>query len=158
MAVVHFGSGAQVTVTPEEYRKLFSRITDAAIRVWDNRRGTLIMLSPSAIDFIVYNEEDARREVVLNPEVREIPNIKTPDKGPSLQERERAVLDSIQSKADCTHENTMVLYYQEVSKKDHSTWRRYFKQCSFCGFKSKFISADDLTDEEKNNAVVCQET
>lgn len=155
MAVIHFGSGATIEISESDCKKLIHRLKDAATRLWDDRKGIIVVLSPSVIDYIVYTDKSMPRQFITD--VKEVPNTKTPDKGPSLQEREADAMAEMIAKSECEHIGTFKVYYQEVSKKDGSTWKRYFKQCSFCKFKSKFIGEADLTEEEKTEATIYQE-
>ena len=86
----------------------------------------------------------------------------TEEKPETPDEQRARVLAEMKEKSDCSNSkdhmgHEQIIHYQDVTitrkgAKSSLPSRRYFPVCSFCGLKQRYVKADSLTDEQKDNA------
>jgi len=85
------------------------------------------------------------------------------EKKESPQERTDRVLAEMKEKSDCAgngHKGKeQVIHFQDVmirrkGAKTSLPSRRYFPVCAFCGLRQKYVKAESLSDEQKDNATL----
>ena len=69
-----------------------------------------------------------------------------------IEARRAEALKDLMEKSSCKHENKVIHFIETKSSKGKVT-RRYFPVCEFCGQRFKFVKADDLADDVKDDAV-----
>jgi hypothetical protein len=84
------------------------------------------------------------------------------EKPETAQERNDRLIAEMKLKSDCSNSkdhmgHEQLIYYQDVQMRKKNAKkglpsRRYFPVCSFCGLRQKYVKADSLTDEQKENA------
>jgi len=83
------------------------------------------------------------------------PQVATPtedSEDAEIEARRAEALKDLMAKSSCKHENKVIHFIETKSSKGKVT-RRYFPVCDFCGQRFKFVKADDVADDEKDNAV-----
>jgi hypothetical protein len=176
---IYFASGKVETVdmTKLEFDKMIEKMKMGGLRFVLLPNGTHVPLNSNTIEFI--DSEGHGRMRTPRPELtveQQIDNVKeeiaqTKEKmateigildreNPSLTqkleenpitgaEREKEILAKIFAKSDCTHDGDKLKLYKSSGKKGD----RYFHSCSFCNWRSKFVKAESLTDEQKSGAL-----
>ena len=67
-----------------------------------------------------------------------------------IEEKREDAIAEIMAKSNCRHEPEKLVLHRQVTK----TGARYFPVCGFCGKRERYVKADSLSDEEKENAVL----
>ena len=182
MNTVYFSDKTTREISDQEMLNLVKRLTHMGLKVHRTRylkdAEEIWILSPSNISRVVMgrdddedeNDDDSSTSVesVVIPEVSEGTEDREGDTTPveeeepeTQQQRNDRLLAEMKEKSDCAgngHEGKeQVIHFQDVMirKKGAKTSlpsRRYFPVCSFCGLRQKYVKADSLTDEQKENA------
>lgn len=178
MNTLHMVDGSTVVVPEARFIKFISMLTHRGIKSvrFDD---TILIVSPSNIIRIEIGEDDEQetiervQESVVPEQVDEEDGsgeeIKEdaepePEKPETPDEYRERVLAEMKAKSDCSNSpdhlgNEQIIHYQDVSirrkgAKTSLPSRRYFPVCSFCGLKQRYVKADSLTDEQKDNATL----
>jgi hypothetical protein len=81
------------------------------------------------------------------------PPVELKEKKPkSAQEKQEEMLAYMKEMSECTHEKHDYHYTDSTVGRAKKPVRRYFPVCAKCGVREKFVKADTLTDEQKENA------
>jgi septal ring factor EnvC (AmiA/AmiB activator) len=171
------GKSEQVEITKTEFDKTIEKMKMGGVRFLVLPNGVHVPLNSNTIEYV---DPEEHRRVRLqrqdNPTVEQhIDSIKEEIKSTKeelatemgVQDRERPaetqknevnsvtgaereanILKEIIAKSDCAHEEDKLKLCKSVSKKGE----RYFWVCSFCTWRSKFIKAESLTQEQKDTA------
>ena len=150
MSTIHFISGKTQEVTVDDVTKLIDKLKYSGIRMMVDRResSTLVIpLNSTTIECIEVPAEYIKKEEP-EPTVEKITvGDKEEDKPKkSDEEKYQEVMDEMIAKSNCTHQN------QDIYKQETSNGTRYFPVCSFCGKRERYVKADSLSDEQKENA------
>jgi hypothetical protein len=179
MHKVYFADGSKKEISEQEMLNLVKRLTYMGLKVFRTRYcdpEELWVLTPSNISRVVIGDEDGEdteRETVETVSVQEVPaereegtgdpeDTREDEPAPKTQQQiNDEYMAEIKAKSDCAgngHEGQeQVIHYQDVmikrkGAKKSLPSRRYFPVCSFCGLRQKYVKADSLTDEQKENA------
>ena len=174
MNTAHMIDGSTIEIPEHRFMKFIQMLTHRGIKSvrFDD---TILIVSQSNIIRIELGEEedgDVKEEVVV-PEVVEGTESgegdateggevePEPEKEENPQERTNRILAEMTAKSDCSNSedhlgHEQIIHYQDVAMtkkgKPSLPSRRYFPVCSFCGLRQKYVKADSLTDEQKENA------
>jgi hypothetical protein len=178
MNILYLNDGTTVEIPERRLVKFLSMLTHRGIKSvrFDD---TIVVVSPSnlvKLELGVEDGEDTERETVEPVPVQEVPAEReegtgdpedtrevepvTEEKPESPQARNDRLLEEMKEKSDCAGNKhagkEQVIHYQDVMIKRKGKGslpsRRYFPVCSFCGLRQKYVKADTLTDEQKENA------
>ena len=181
MNTLFLTDGSSMQIPESRFIKFMTMLTHRGIKSvrFDNQ---VVIVSPSnliRIELGVEDESDERETVeqVAVPEVAQGTEDGEGDatesgkdepvaeeKPESIADRKKRLRAEMIEKSNCapTHEGReQILHYQMVNAggsikkgKKGLPGKRFFNICSFCGLKQRFIKADTLTDENKENAVL----
>ena len=160
MPKIYFVSGKieDVDIDEAEFDRLILRMQSSGIRFTRLKNGSVVPLNSNTMELITREGLAPRKPTVVKIE-ESIPSIEETIKSieeenePSPMDRERAALEEIVAKSNCTHAGKLT-----VQKLEGKKGTRYFHVCSFCGWKSKFVKAEDLTETDKELAAIYQES
>jgi len=155
MGKVHFVTGVEYELSRRDTSNFITRMREGGVRfvmTRDTDPQMVLVISNCPIAFVVL--DDKHKPQPIFTEVEKAP-VRQEDAAEehSIVEKEEAILAEIAAKAICTHDADKLFYMKSDSVKG----TRYFQKCSFCGYRSKFIAADKLTDTEKAAAVQAPE-
>jgi DNA-directed RNA polymerase subunit M/transcription elongation factor TFIIS len=161
MPKLHFVNGYVLEVPEEEYLNLMRRLTHANMKYWVKKStGDLVfMTSPSMalLERELPDGSDDEKETV--PEApAEVAEPK--DDTENVREKETedpavTALREVTEKSECLKSGhagqNQIIFKQMLSTKSGPS-ERYFSVCEFCGFKSRFIAKDKLTEDIREAA------
>lgn len=154
---IFFSSGKmeQVEMTSSEFNRMLKAMKDTGIRFVQLRNGNYIPVNSNTMELIESElEEMKRHRVAVNPveEETHVPVVETKEESKDVGSaaREKEALELLMKKSDCEHDGDKLVLCKAIGKKGE----RFFKVCNFCGYRSKFISSDLVTDGEKANAKI----
>lgn len=149
--------GRVFPISKQEHERLISAMsTKKGLFRWVDHTGNQIVL-----DKIVSIEVDefsfgAPRGIVVENvpvEQEDLRNEAQEDTPDAEIERKRAeILKDMMEKSSCKHDDQSI-HYQVVLTKGGEESRRYFPVCDFCGQRFRYVKADALTEEEKEQAI-----
>lgn len=154
MGMVYFIDGRSIPLSPRDTKALMMRLKEGGVRMMltrDTEPQQAIIISNCPVAWVDLDEEQQPSTVVVREETA---NVKTEDaKAESNVDREKRILADIVAKSNCKHEPAKITYMKTEGKKGI----RYFPLCNFCGWRGKFIAADELAEEVKASAQLYQE-
>ncbi len=178
MNTLFLSDGSSVELPEYRLKKFLVMLTHRGIK--SVRFGDdIVVVSPSnliRIELGVENENDERSEDRKTVEPVAVQTVAEGTEGgerdgtdggkdepvaESMQARKDRILAEMKEKSDCAGNGHIgkeqIIHYQDVTirrknAKDSLPSRRYFPVCSFCGLRQKYVKADTLSDEQKENA------
>jgi hypothetical protein len=173
MVRINFTSGKHLDVE-YNWEQLAPKFQLGGVRMFKPRPGILIPLNSQTIEMIEdlgHEEEDATvSEETAEPDefsetfeaTHDKPTEREPEepvdlkdeKPMSAQEKQDEMLAYMKEMSECTHEAHDYYYTDSQVGRAKKPVRRYFPVCVKCGIREKFVKADSLTDEQKENAEV----
>lgn len=166
MATIHFTSGKTQEIDTDRFEKFIPELKSRGIRLMldtNDERSLLIPLNSNTIEFIEKKFEKVEKpEPVEEKPVSDIEALenmkkeieeskKEVESKKDLEERQKEAMDELMAKSNCTHTN------QSIRVQQTSNGPRYFPACDFCGKRERFVKADSLTDEQKENAILWED-
>lgn len=177
---IYFTSGKveEFEIDEREYNAMINRLKDKGVRLLALPNGNFVPLNSNTIELIdtggmnkrvvrpvepptleqqieTVKEEIAQTKETLASELgeqdRDNPSA-TQEQEPKVLsgvEKERKILEEITAKSNCTHQGDNLKLFSVSGKKG----TRYYFLCTFCGYRSKFIKAESLTEDEKKTAI-----
>jgi hypothetical protein len=155
-----YASGKEIYLEPEELHRLILKFQTSGVRMAKTRTGDILFLNSNTMDYIdvsdlkknvalsVLEEPMVVLDATIGERVAEMVVVPKVEVNPeSAVKREQNVLAEIMKKSDCTHNGLLKCAYTAGVK-----GKRYLHICSFCGWRSKFVKAESLTDAERESA------
>jgi len=160
MPKILYASGKEVYIKPEELNRLVVKFQTSGVRMAKTRTGEILFLNSNTMDYIdvsdlktnialsVLEEPVVVLDEAVSEKVASMVVLPKEEVNPeSAVQREQKKLEEIMQKSNCTHTNTLE-YVVSTGVKG----KRYSQLCSFCGWRSKFIKAESLTEEQRAGA------
>lgn len=159
---IHFISGKTQEIETGRFDKFVVELKQRGIRLMvdaNDERRVIIPLNSNTIEFV--EERIDKPEVVEEPEVTEeidevaeLEKIKAEaeaaqaevESKKDIEEQREDAMKELMAKSNCAHVETTLFRH------DTAKGSRYFPVCSFCGKRERYVKADSLTDEERENA------
>lgn len=160
MAKIYFVSGKieDMDITRHELDRMILKMKTSGIRFTQLKNGSYVPLNSNTMELIsaegieipikVVEEVVIDVEVPAPVELEIVEEVKKEIVPESAMDRERTALEMIKAKSDCTHDGDKLT----ICKIEGRKGTRYFHVCSFCGWRSKFVKADSLSDSDKEKA------
>lgn len=154
MPKILYASGKEVYIEPEELNRMILKFQTSGVRMAKTKNGNILFLNSNTMDYL--DVSDLKQNIIpplsVVEEVVECsftvepqPVVETNPE--SAVQKEQRALDEIMQKSNCTHQG-LLKYTVSAGVKG----KRYAQQCSFCGWRSKFIKAETLTEAEREGA------
>jgi hypothetical protein len=155
MPTIHFISGDKLVVDPEEFKAVNARMIFGGTKFVRLKSGDLVSLNSTTIEYISMEDmptpapapapEPVVEEQVTKSEeiIQKVEEIKA-----TAQDKQKEFINEMIAKSSCTHQPDQLIVMKSGGKKG----LRYFKVCSFCGWRDRFMKENLLTEEEKENA------
>ena len=153
MPKILYASGKEVYIEPEELNRMILKFQTSGVRMAKTKNGNILFLNSNTMDYL--DVSDLKHNIipplsVVEEVVEVVPvvELKIVEVNPeSAVQKEQRALDEIMQKSNCTHQG-LLKYTVSAGVKG----KRYAQQCSFCGWRSKFIKAETLTEAEREGA------
>jgi hypothetical protein len=160
--LIHFTSGKTQEIETGRFDKFVVELKQRGIRLMidaNDERRVIIPLNSNTIEFV--EERIEKAEVVEEPEVEEeldeiaeLKQIKKEAKAAQdeveskkdIEEKREEAMQELMAKSSCTHTDTTLFRH------DTAKGSRYFPVCTFCGKRERYVKADSLTDDQRENA------
>jgi hypothetical protein len=158
MVRIHFISGKELEFE-YDWIKLAPKFQHLGLRMFRTPGGQLVPANSPTIEYIEI-EETAEEIIAKEIKVEESPVIEAPVEEPaekkeqSAHEKAAEMLEEMKKLSSCPHEKYDYYYVNSTAGPNRKPVKRYFPVCANCGIREKFIKADSLTDEQKENAKV----
>lgn len=159
-----FSSGKEVEYD-YDWEKLAPKLQLGGMRLFGPQPGVLIPLNSNTIalieDTTIYDEVPEEHEPEVGDMKTEVTTSEPPPEYPeevekklSIEEKKEAILNDMKEMSECVHEEHDI-YYQEIMagpRNNRQAQKRYFPVCAKCGVRERYVKADSLSDEQKENA------
>src|SRR5574343_506935 len=153
---IFFASGKmeEIEMTAKEFDGMIKAMKESGVRFIQLRNGNYIPINSSTMEIIESELVEKQRRRIAEPKPVEVieagvvEEIKEESKDVGSEARAKEALEEMMRKSSCKHEDKDQLLCKSVGKKGV----RYFKVCQSCGYRSRFISGDLLTEGEKESA------
>jgi hypothetical protein len=162
MPKLHFVNGYVLDVPEEEYVNLIKRLTHANIKYWVKKStGDLVFMTSPSMAFL---ERELPKEMPNGPvkapepvaEVEVEDKMEAVEKPKETEDPAVKALREITAKSECLKAGhagqKQIIFKQMLATKGGGPSERYFSVCEFCGFKSRFIAKNKLTEEIREAA------
>lgn len=160
---IHFGSGKEQDIETGRFDRFITELKSRGIRLMldtNEERRLLIPLNSHTIEYVIEErdeivevpDEDAKEDGLTVEEELEaikaeaIAAKKEVDSKKDIEEKREDAMNEIMAKSNCQHVEV------EIFRHDTTKGSRYFPVCTFCGKRERYVKADSLTDEQKENA------
>jgi len=176
MNTIHMVDGSTIDMPEARFMKFIQMLTHRGIKSVRFDK-TILIVSQSNIIRIEIGESDGQEsdkpvvvsEVVEGPEVEEGDATDSREDEPKPEERPEGqdkkaerILKEMIEKSNCSNDanhlgHEQIIHKQQVTmkrkgSKAHITSTRFFPVCSFCGLKQRYVKADSLSEDQKDNA------
>jgi hypothetical protein len=163
MPKIMYASGREVYIAPKELDHTIVRMMNSGVRMMKIKSGNNLFLNSNTMDYIdnsdmidyISEDKDKLTSVVtldasVDEKVADMIIIPSEDVKPpeSVVQKEIKILEDIMAKGNCKHEPEKLKLLFQMGVKG----KRYFNTCTFCGWRSKFIKADSLSDTQISGA------
>jgi hypothetical protein len=154
----YFASG-KTQLADGDWEKLVPKLLQTGIKVYKADPNTLIPLTSNTIEMIKYEEPECQKE----PETPKTEPVKTEEEvvpTPVIEEKEPKkmtddeYMKKVADLSSCTHTHHDLYFQETLVGRAKKPAKRYFPVCSTCGLRERYVKADSLSDEEKENAKV----
>jgi hypothetical protein len=171
---IYFASGKVecANMTEKECTQMTARMMGSGVRFYDMRDGRWIPLNSNTIELIDFEirglkskspvkedpfSQDAiegRQTVSLSAPVPDYVNPQATFEAeqaaapPTREEKAKDILAEIIDRSNCKHEQEKLCLMTVGSKKG----QKFFYTCSYCGWRGRWVKAENLSEEEKANA------
>lgn len=166
---IHFSSGKTQEVSTGRLDKFIMELKARGIKLMldkNEKRNLLIPLNSNTIEFVIDTIEAPVEEptpvapiVTEAQEVQQLQEILTEAKKAKaeveskkdVEEKRDDAMAELMAKSACTHENTRIFRH------DTTKGSRYFPVCTFCGKRERYVKADSLSEETRENATLWED-
>ena len=154
MSFIVFTDGVKIEMGDKDLKALLGRMRDAAIRTFIPRymeKPVVFVLSECAIARIELDTPMVTPQIEIAKVEESVP-VEEKVEPVGVLAKEEAALEEIYKKQACTHPSEKCSLYKHISVKG----TRYYSQCE-CGYRSRFIATDQLSEEAKTSAIQAKE-
>lgn len=170
---LYFVNGQSIEITDEEMLNMVKRMRHMGVKThrtkycdpnmlifFNSSTCTHMELAEEEFEQVIPQRKPVKREAVEPVVEEKVEEEPVEEKKETQQERNDRILAEMKEKSDCAgnkHEGKeQIIHYQDVMIKKKGAKplqsRRYFPVCSFCGLRQKYVKADSLTEDQKENA------
>jgi len=163
---IHFSSGKTQEVSTGRLDKFIMELKSRGIKLMLDRneeRVLLIPLNSNTIEFVIDTiEAPKEKPEPVAPVMTETQELKAilqdaekakaeVESKKDIEEKRDDAMAELMAKSACTHENTRIFRH------DTTKGSRYFPVCTFCGKRERYVKADSLSEETRENATLWED-
>ena len=156
MPKILYASGREVYISPKELDHTIVRMMNAGVRMMKIKSGNNLFLNSNTMDYIDNSdmvdyipEDKLKLEVPVVEKAEDVVIVPVEEVKPeSAVQKEEKILEQIMAKGSCRHEPEKLVLKYKVGVKG----KRYFNECTFCNWRSKFIKAETIAEAERAGA------